>query len=62
MICGSTENGIEQKGDALTMVNQGGQLRPYPTGRIHGIAFPGTSCQATIMYSLRDKPTTRSTR
>ena len=28
---------------------------PYPTGRLlWGAAFPGTSCQATIVLSLRD--------
>ena len=36
-----------------------GQLRPiipHPTGRCFGgTLFPGTSCQATIMLSLRDK-------
>ena len=30
-------------------------LRPYPTGRINGLGFPGTSCQATIAQSLRDR-------
>ena len=31
-------------------------IRPYPTGRFfRGDAFPGTSCQATIGMSLRDR-------
>jgi hypothetical protein len=32
-------------------------LRPYPTGRINCLGFPGTSCQATITMSLRDRKT-----
>jgi hypothetical protein len=32
------------------------RIRPYPTGRLLlGRPFPGTSCQATIALSLRDK-------
>jgi len=32
------------------------EITPYPTGRLfRGDAFPGTSCQATIAPSLRDK-------
>jgi hypothetical protein len=27
---------------------------PYPTGRNHFCAIPGTSCQATLVQSLRD--------
>ena len=29
-------------------------LTPCPTGRTHDLAVPGTSCQATIISSLRD--------
>jgi hypothetical protein len=29
-------------------------LTPCPTGRTHDLAIPGTSCQATIILSLRD--------
>ena len=28
---------------------------PYPPGRILSASFPGTSCQATIIQSLRDR-------
>ncbi len=28
---------------------------PYPTGRSFGGRYPGTSCQATIVLSLRDE-------
>jgi hypothetical protein len=32
------------------------RIRPYPTGRLFwGGTFPGTSCQATIILSLRNK-------
>jgi hypothetical protein len=31
------------------------RIRPYPTGRLFWVAVPGTSCQATIAPSLRDK-------
>jgi hypothetical protein len=30
------------------------RLTPCPTGRTHDLAVPGTSCQATIILSLRD--------
>src|ERR1700730_5037975 len=36
------------------IASQGHHLRPYPTGRINRLGFPGTSCQATILSSLRD--------
>ena len=33
------------------------RIIPYPTGRLFWMAaVPGTSCQATIIPSLRDKP------
>jgi hypothetical protein len=31
-------------------------LTPYPTGRPLSGRVPGTSCQATFIQSLRDKP------
>src|ERR1700678_3396698 len=46
--CFRTRNG------AFKIAGQGYHLRPYPTGRINGLGFPGTSCQATIVSSLRD--------
>jgi hypothetical protein len=33
----------------------GDTIIPYPTGRILTGLFPGTSCQATIISSLRDR-------
>jgi len=34
---------------------RGDKIIPYPTGRILTGLFPGTSCQATIILSLRDR-------
>jgi hypothetical protein len=31
------------------------RIIPFPTGRIISVAFPGISCLATIVSSLRDK-------
>jgi hypothetical protein len=37
------------------MMCRGLSIRPYPTGRVSSDTFPGTSCLATFMQSLRDK-------
>ncbi len=45
-------------GDAFRRGDLRHQLQsiiPYPTGRFFGGRFPGTSCQATIVLSLRDE-------
>jgi len=37
-------------------------ITPFPTGRIMFAGFPGISCQATIIRSLRDKQDPRTTK
>jgi hypothetical protein len=44
---------------SVTCASRQRPVRPYPTGRISwGDPFPGTSCQATIVKSLRDAAAT----
>jgi len=40
---------------SLMAAQDGDMIIPYPTGRILMGLFPGTSCQATIISSLRDR-------
>ena len=40
-----------------SLIRSPARIIPYPTGRLFWMAaVPGTSCQATIIPSLRDKP------
>jgi hypothetical protein len=40
-----------------TMHDPRAAITPFPTGRIVSVDFPGISCLATIIWSLRDKQT-----
>jgi hypothetical protein len=47
---------FEIRHSIIESVRTPARIRPYPTGRLLlGGAFPGTSCLATIMLSLRDE-------